>query len=148
MKNIAAIALTLIASTSLALQAAAPAAAAKAPAFKAHVLTNAEFDQLLQHPEKVLLVDVRRPDELGSIGGFPAYFSVQQADIEKSLQWIPRDRTIVTISNHAARAGKTADLLASRGFKVAGAIGAQTYEEAGGKLVKIAKPAAAAATAP
>lgn len=126
----------------------AAAGAAKAPAFKAHVLSNAELDKLLEHPDKVLLVDVRRPDELISIGGFPAYFSVQQSEVEKSLAWIPRERPIVTVSNHAARAGKTADLLASKGFKVIGAIGAETYEKDGGKVVRVAKPAAAAAAAP
>jgi len=117
--------------------------AAKAPAFKAHVLSNAELDRLLEHPDKVLLVDVRRPDELISIGGFPAYFSVQQSEVEKNLAWIPRDRPIVTVSNHAARAGKTADLLSSKGFKVIGAVGAETYEKAGGKVVRVTKPAAA-----
>ena len=37
---------------------------------------------------------------------------------------------------HSARAGRAADLLASRGFTVAGAIGAQDYEAEGGVLVK------------
>jgi hypothetical protein len=27
----------------------------------------------------------------------------QSADLEKSLAWIPKDRTIVTVSHHAAR---------------------------------------------
>lgn len=122
---------------------AATSGTAKAPAFKAHVLSNVELDKLLEHPDKVLLVDVRRPDELISIGGFPAYFSVQQSEVEKNLAWIPHDRPIVTVSNHAARAGKTADLLASKGFKVIGAIGAETYEKDGGKVVRVTKPAAA-----
>jgi hypothetical protein len=51
---------------------------------------------------------------------------------------------IVTLSNHAGRAGKAADLLAAKGFKVAGAAGAQTYEQQGGTLAKFVKPAAAA----
>jgi len=33
-------------------------------------------------PEKVLIVDVRRPDELTSIGGFPVYLSVGAQDYE------------------------------------------------------------------
>lgn len=112
----------------------------------AHILSNAEIDKLLAQPDKVLLIDVRRPDELTSIGGFPVYLSIQQADLEKSLKWIPKDRTLVTVSNHAGRAGKAADLLSGKGFKVAGAVGAQTYEQAGGKLTKI-EPKAAATTA-
>src|SRR5664279_2512365 len=117
------IALTLCTGNVYAQQAAGPAGAeAKAPAFKAHVLNRAEFDALLAHPEKLVVIDVRRPDELGSIGGFPAYLSIQAAELEKNLAYIPKDRQIVTVSNHAARAGKAADLLASKGYKVAGAV--------------------------
>jgi rhodanese-related sulfurtransferase len=123
------------------------ASAAKAPAFKAHVLTRTEFDALLAKPEQVLIIDVRRPDELSSIGGFPVYLSIQWADLEKSLAYIPKDRTIVTVSNHAGRSGRAADLLASRGFKVAGTIGAQNYEEQGGTLVRPVAPAKAASAA-
>lgn len=111
---------------------------AQQAAFKAHVLTRSEFDALLAQPAQLLIVDVRRPDELSTIGGFPVYLSIQLQDIEKDLAWIPRDRTIVTVSNHASRGGRAADLLASKGFKVAGTIGAQNYEEQGGTLTKIA----------
>ena len=101
---------------------------------------GAEFDDLLAKPNQVLLIDVRRPDEVKDIGGFPAYFSIQIGDLDKNLAWIPRDRTIITISNHATRGGQAADILAKNGFKVAGTIGAQTYEEQGGKLTKIVPP--------
>jgi hypothetical protein len=46
----------------------------------------------------------------------------------------------------AGRAGKAADLLAARGFKVAGAAGAQTYEQQGGTLAKTPKPATTTAS--
>jgi rhodanese-related sulfurtransferase len=129
------------ASLAMAQQAAAPAGeAAKAPAFKAHVLTNAEFDALLAKPEGLLIIDVRRPDEISSIGGFPVYLNIQPADIAARAKAIPRDRTIVTVSNHAARAGRTADQLKELGFKVAGAVGAQIYEQDGGKLTHITAP--------
>jgi rhodanese-related sulfurtransferase len=127
----------------------APAAAGSAaPAFKAHVLSSAELDKLLATPGKVLLIDVRRPDELSAKGSFPVYLSVQAADLEKNLAFIPRDRLIVTVSNHAARAGKAADLLSAKGFKVAGAAGSETYEKEGGhNVVHIVAPPAKAATA-
>jgi hypothetical protein len=41
------------------------------------------------------------------------------------------------VSNHAARGGIAAELLAKNGFKVAGTIGAETYEQDGGKLTRI-----------
>jgi rhodanese-related sulfurtransferase len=126
---------------------AANAAAASAPASQAHVLTREELDKLLARPQNLLVIDVRRPDEVSKIGGLPVYLSIQLNDLEKSLAWIPKGRTIVTVSNHAKRAGTAADLLASKGFKVAGAVGVQTYEEAGGKLTKVVPPPPRAANA-
>jgi rhodanese-related sulfurtransferase len=111
------------------------------PPSEAKELTRAEFDALLAKPEQVLLIDLRRPDEVKDIGGFPAYFSIQIGDLDKNLSWIPRDRTIVTLSNHAVRSGQAADILSKNGFKVAGTLGVQTYEEQGGKLTKIVPPA-------
>lgn len=105
-------------------------------ASKAKILTRAEFDQLMATPGRVLLLDVRKPTEIAQNGGFPVYLSIQAADLEKHLAEIPKDRPLVTVSNHAHRAGIAADLLASKGFKVTGAIGAQVYESEGGKLVK------------
>jgi rhodanese-related sulfurtransferase len=90
---------------------------------------------------------VRRPDEIGTIGGFPVYLNVQPGDLEKRLPLIPKDRVIITVSNHASRAKRAADLLQKNGFNVAGAAGAQDYEAEGGALVKIAPPTRNAASA-
>ena len=146
MKNFLALSLMMLATTTSFAQSAAPAAKeAEKDAPKAHILTNDEFDKLAAKPEKLLIVDVRRPDEVTAIGGFPVYLSVQISELEKSTAWIPKERSIVVVSNHAGRGAKGADLLAAKGFKVAGAIGAETYEKAGGKIVHIApKPAAPA----
>jgi rhodanese-related sulfurtransferase len=106
----------------------------------AKVLTRAEIDALLAKPDQVLIIDVRRPDEVKDIGGFPVYLSIQINDLEKSLAWIPKDRTIIALSNHASRGGRAADILTKAGFKVAGAAGAEDYEEQGGTLTKIVPP--------
>ena len=128
----------LASAVSFAQQPAAPAP------IKLKILTRAEFDALLAKPGSVLLIDVRRPTEIAQNGGFPVYLNIQAADLEKHLAEIPRDKPIVTVSNHAHRAGIAADLLAGKGIKIAGAIGAQVYESEGGTLVKYApeKPAA------
>jgi rhodanese-related sulfurtransferase len=131
----------------IALAADAPKAEAKEPAFKAHVLTRAELDALLAKPSSVLLIDVRRPDEHSTVGAFPVFLSIQIKELEQSLAFIPKDRTLVTVSNHAGRAGRAADLLASKGFKVAGAVGAENYEKEGGKLAHITAPAKPVAAA-
>jgi rhodanese-related sulfurtransferase len=135
--RLAAVLIALTSPLLFAQQASAPKAAAPS----AHVLSVSELDALLAKPERVLLIDVRRPDEVTAIGGFPVYLSVQASELERSLAWIPKDRTIVTVSNHAGRAGKAADLLSSRGFHVAGAVGAETYEKAGGHIAHIKVPA-------
>jgi rhodanese-related sulfurtransferase len=126
-------------------QQAAPTAE-KAPSFRTHVLSRPELDALLKHPENVLLIDVRRPDEIAAIGGFPVYLSVQINDLESGLSLIPKGRQIVTLSNHAGRAGKAGDFLTAKGYRVAGAVGVQLYEKDGGTLTKIAPPPPKAST--
>ena len=131
--------------------AARPGGAAERPAFKK--ISRARFDELLKEPGRVLVLDVRRPDELQTIGGFPVYVSIQAKELEQRLAFLPKDRAIVTVSNHAGRAGKAAELLEKHGFTVAGSIGVQDYEAEGGTLVRIAPPAprdgqAAAAAGP
>jgi rhodanese-related sulfurtransferase len=138
-------ALSLFAGAAFAQQAPAAAPVAAAPAAAAAKpisakLTRQQVDGLLSYADQVLIVDVRRPDEISSIGGFPTYLSVQAKDIESGAVFIPRDRTLITVSNHAGRALKAADALLAKGFKVAGATGAQDYEAEGGKLLKVAPP--------
>lgn len=137
-------------------QAAAPAPAA-APAvtpandpaytYKTLRLNRAAFDALLGKPEDLLVLDIRRPDELTKYGGFPVYLSVQTADVQKSLAYIPRDRLIVTVSNRAHRAGAVGDILTGLGYRVVGAIGVLDYQDEGGTLTKIAPGAPKATTA-
>ena len=148
LKTLTAITLALIASLAAGQQSnsvnnanALTAQAAPAYTFKAKRLDRAELDVLLSKPDQTLVVDVRRPDELTKIGGFPVYLSIQLKELENGVAFIPKDRTIVTVSNHAWRAGAAADLLTSKGFKVAGAVGVQDYEAQGGRLTKIAPPA-------
>lgn len=105
------------------------------------VLDRPGFDALLAHPEELVVIDLRRPDELTNIGGFPVYLSIQIGDLPNQLAWIPKERKIVTVSNHASRAKRGAAALIDAGFDVVGAVGAQDYEASGGALTKIAPPA-------
>ena len=117
--------------------------------FKAKRLSKAEVDGLLAKPDSVLFIDLRAPAELIQFGSFPVFLSVQNKDLEKELAWLPKDRAIVTVSNHSQRAGAAADLLAAKGFNVVGATGAEEYEVEGGTAVAHIVPrAAGAASAP
>ncbi|WP_092279506.1 MULTISPECIES: rhodanese-like domain-containing protein [unclassified Duganella] len=115
--------------------------------YKTKQLERAEVDALLAAPEKLVVLDVRRPDEVAAKGSFPVFLNIQAKDVENRLAYIPKDRVIVTVSNHAHRAGAIGDLLTSKGFKVAGAAGSEDYEAQGGKIVRIAAPVKAVAAA-
>ena len=134
-----------VGSTASLAQQAAPATPAQpyvAPPwiYKTKQLNRAEIDALLARPGQVLVLDVRRPDELITKGSFPAFLSIQAADVDKYLDYIPRDRSIITVSNHAHRAGAVGDKLTARGFRIAGAAGSLDYEDQGGKVARIAAP--------
>ena len=124
--------------------ATAPAtAAAVAPEVWTHKtpkLNRAQLDALFAKPGKLLVIDVRRPDELTNIGQFPVFLSIQVQDLANELAYIPKDRKIVTVSNRAHRAGDAGDFLAKHGFKVVGAAGVKDYQDQGGALIKIAPP--------
>jgi rhodanese-related sulfurtransferase len=141
-------ALSLSALTAQAQQAPAAAPAASAPAYvappwtyKTKQLSRNDVDKLVGNPKKLLVIDVRRPDEISKYGTLPVYLNIQINDLPEVLDYIPRDRVIVTVSNRAHRAGAAGDLLSSKGFKVAGALGSEDYREAGGAIFKIPVPA-------
>lgn len=152
--------LTLVLSATFALAQEAPSATPAATAsayvappwvYKTKQLGRAQVDALLAKPNKLVIIDLRRPDELVKYGSFPVYFNVQIKDLPEVLAYIPKDRTVLTVSNRAHRAGAAGDLLTSKGYKVAGAIGSEDYREAGGNIVKVLTPvpvATATATAP
>jgi len=106
-------------------------------------LHRAEVDALLATPGQALVLDVRSPGEIAYWGAFPVFLNIETPEgdtkalaIEKHLSEIPKDKQIITVSGRAGDAGLAAALLASKGYKVAGAVGAMTYAEEGGQLVK------------
>jgi rhodanese-related sulfurtransferase len=148
-RTTAALAITLASISAFAQQAPAASASQSQPwKYKTKRLNQAEVDALLAKPETVLFLDVRRPDELIKYGSFPVFINVQNQDLEKHLAYLPKDRAIVTVSNHAQRAGAAGDLLASRGFTIAGAAGSEDYEHEGGKAVAHIQPPVRPASAP
>jgi gluconolactonase len=112
-------------------------------------LSREQVDQLLATPERVVFIDVRRADEVAAIGGLPVFLNIQASELDRFLAYIPRDRQVVTISNHAGRARKSAALLRERGFTVAGVVGVEDYAAAGGTLYgrKFVTPAIAGVVA-
>jgi len=124
--------IALAAADGSALAQAAPDAVQAAP--KIPVLDRAQVDALLATPDKVAFIDVRRADEIAALGSLPVFLNIQITELDRFLPYIPRDRQLVTISNHAGRAGKAASLLKAAGFNVVGAIGVEDYAAHGGTL--------------
>lgn len=116
--------------------------------YKVQHLSRSPLDVLLARPNQSLVLDVWRPDELLSKGRFPVYLNIQASEQEQRLKFIPKDRALVTVSNQAGRAGVAGDLLAAKGFKVAGAIGVQNYIEEGGSWARAAEPVTTVDTGP
>ncbi|MBO9581125.1 MAG: SMP-30/gluconolactonase/LRE family protein [Sphingobium sp.] len=135
--------LALASTTQTAVAQAVVPAQAQTPASAIPVLSRAQIDALLATPDKVVFLDVRRADEIETIGGFPVFLNIQNSELDRFLGFIPRDRQIVTISNHAHRGQAAGELLKAKGFTVAGAVGVQDYEEQGGTLYgrKVVTPA-------
>jgi len=126
-------------------QAPAAAPAQAQPVSSIPVLSRTQIDALLATPDKVVFLDVRRADEVSTIGGFPVFLNIQNSELDRFIGFIPRDRQILTISNHAHRAQAAGELLKAKGFTVVGAAGVQDYEEQGGALYgkKVVTPAIA-----
>jgi len=137
-----AVALALSATLATAQQAASSPAAAQVWKYKTRRLVSTEVDTLLAKPEKLLVLDLRRPDELIKYGSFPVFLNIQNKALEQQLAYLPKDRAILTVSNHAQRAGAAGDLLTAKGYNVVGATGSEDYEQQGGKAVAHIQPPA------
>lgn len=51
------------------------------------------------NPKKLLIIDLRRPDELVKYGSFPAYLSLQLKDLPELLEYVPKDCTILYLAS-------------------------------------------------
>lgn len=123
--------------------------AVRAAAASVPLLSKEQVDALLATPAKVVFIDLRRPDELATVGGLPVYLNIQISELDRFLAYIPRDRQVVMVSNHAGRAAKGAALLQEAGFTVVGTVGVELYEKQGGALYgkKFVTPAIAGVVA-
>jgi rhodanese-related sulfurtransferase len=106
-----------------------------APAPAGKEINRAELDALLAKPEKIFVLDLRRPDEIAKIGTLPGYVNIPLAELESRLSEVPKNKTILPVSNHAVRAWKAQAILEKNGYRVPGGVGVQNYEKEGGKLV-------------
>ena len=103
---------------------------------KVKELHKADLDTLFATPERVMVVDVRSPGAaLAYVRERSPFTSAlkcrrptpRRRAFEKHLGELPKDREIIVSADTMARAGAAASVLASHGFKVAGAVSISTY---------------------
>lgn len=86
----------------------------KAPELKTGndgTITVASFKKIYQAtPETLLIVDVRDPEEFGS-GTFKGAINMPINDLEKRMEELPKDKTIVFFCGTGGRAGEAYDML-------------------------------------
>jgi len=81
---------------------------------------------VLSKPEQALILDIRRPDELTKIGGFPVYLSIQTSDVQRALASYRKTASSSSCQTAAHRAGAVGDILHGLGYNVIGATGCWT----------------------
>jgi len=85
--------------------------------------------ELWEQKDKLVLVDVRRPDEFtGELGHIPGSELMVLDTLPQQINELPKDRTIVFICRSGARSGKAAAFAHEQGFTSA-------YNMKGGMLL-------------
>jgi rhodanese-related sulfurtransferase len=102
-------------------------------------LSADDLKQYLQEG-KYYFLDVREPSELEQYGSVKGYVNIPLGQVEKRINEIPKDRTIVTMCEHGRRATQAAEILQKHGYNVVGACGLAEYREKGYETVKVPKP--------
>jgi rhodanese-related sulfurtransferase len=90
-------------------------------------LSPDELAKLLEKKDNLFFLDVREPEEIERYGSLPGYVNIPLGQLEKRLNEVPKDKLIVTACQRGGRAGKAAELLEARGYKVVGACGLEGY---------------------
>jgi rhodanese-related sulfurtransferase len=65
--------------------------------------------------EKLVLLDVREPDELAT-ASIPWATAIPMGEIQARMSELPRDEPIVVMCHHGSRSERVAEFLAANGF--------------------------------
>jgi phage shock protein E len=79
-------------------------------------LTSTEAKALLAKNKRVVLLDVRTPEEFRQ-AHLRGALLIPLADLQKRVQEIPRDRPLLIYCSVGARSGTAAAILASKGYR-------------------------------
>lgn len=85
-------------------------------AAQARNITSTQARELLARDKKVLVVDVRTPDEF-RMARLRGAKLIPLAELPQRLKELPRDRPLLLYCSVGARSSSAADLLVSRGYR-------------------------------
>jgi len=85
-------------------------------AAEARNISSAQARELLARDKKVLVVDVRTPDEFRQ-ARLRGALLIPLAELPQRLKELPRDRPLLLYCSVGARSSSAANLLASRGYR-------------------------------
>ena len=94
----------------------------------------------LDRGEKILLVDVRRDDEVKS-GSIPGSVHIPMAELEIRMKDIPKDVQIVFACDHGDRSSRAAELFEKNGYKASTFCALQDWKDKGYKTSEPKRPA-------
>lgn len=93
----------------------APAAAAAATFVATPISQEALLERQAKHPKKLLVLDVRTPQEYAD-GHVPGAVNVPYDQLASRLAEVPKDKDVVLYCKSGRRAGIAADTLAANGY--------------------------------
>lgn len=85
------------------------------PNFTIEAITALQLKELLGKDAHPLVLDVREAEEL-KICSLPTYTHIPLGCLQKELDYLPRDRIIVTVCHHGRRSLQAALFLKHHGF--------------------------------
>jgi rhodanese-related sulfurtransferase len=83
------------------------------------VISAEELKKLMDNEQELILLDVRRPDEIanGTIPGSKEYAEYGAESFEESLAKLDKDKTYYVYCHAGKRAGNTQQIMMDMGFK-------------------------------
>jgi rhodanese-related sulfurtransferase len=88
-----------------------------------------ELAKLLQHPQSVLFIDVREPNEIAVTGTLKGALTIPLGQLESRLKEVPKDKPIAPFCKAGGRAAHAAAILSQHGYRTVGVFGLDDYHE-------------------
>ena len=98
-------------------------------------LTTDDIKKLVDSKAKMVVVDVREPDELEKLGTLEGVMNIPLGQVESRWSEVPKDVPLVVLCNRGARAGKAADVFKEHGYKDVSYGGLREWKARGWDLV-------------